>query len=176
MPGPQRAIHSVTHDVDEAILLADRVVMMTNGPQATIGKITTQELKQRGYDRHLSIGSLAGAGSLGLLIPPSIVMIVYGVQAEVSISRLFMAGVVPGLLIAVLYSAYIALRAVRSPALAPKQVAAECGFSSVDTLRRAFLRVVGVTPADYRKHLAGIMTRRALFGAIQHSDAEGKAR
>lgn len=63
---------------------------------ATIGKITTQELKQRGYDRNLSIGSLAGAGSLGLLIPPSIVMIVYGVQAEVSISQLFMAGVVPG--------------------------------------------------------------------------------
>ena len=89
---------------------------------ATIGKITTQELKRRGYDRHLSIGSLAGAGSLGLLIPPSIVMIVYGVQAEVSISRLFMAGVVPGLVIALLYSGYIALRAMRSPELAPKQV------------------------------------------------------
>ncbi|PRY65116.1 tripartite ATP-independent transporter DctM subunit [Vreelandella songnenensis] len=90
---------------------------------ATIGKITTQELKQRGYDRHLSIGSLAGAGSLGLLIPPSIVMIVYGVQAEVSISQLFMAGVVPGLVIALLYSGYISLRATLSPALAPKQIA-----------------------------------------------------
>lgn len=70
---------------------------------ATIGKITTQELSNRNYDRNLSIGSLAGAGSLGLLIPPSIVMIVYGVQAEVSISKLFMAGVLPGLLIALLY-------------------------------------------------------------------------
>lgn len=90
---------------------------------ATIGKITTQELKTRGYDRNLSIGSLAGAGSLGLLIPPSIVMIVYGVQAEVSISQLFMAGVVPGLLIALLYSTYIGTRAYLSPSLAPKQAA-----------------------------------------------------
>ncbi|WGI26095.1 TRAP transporter large permease subunit [Halomonas alkaliantarctica] len=90
---------------------------------ATIGKITTQELKTRGYDRNLSIGSLAGAGSLGLLIPPSIVMIVYGVQAEVSISQLFMAGVVPGLLIALLYSAYIGTRCYLSPSLAPKQAA-----------------------------------------------------
>lgn len=90
---------------------------------ATIGKITTQELKTRGYDRNLSIGSLAGAGSLGLLIPPSIVMIVYGVQAEVSISQLFMAGVVPGLLIALLYSVYIGARSYLSPSLAPKQAA-----------------------------------------------------
>lgn len=88
---------------------------------ATIGKITTQELKTRGYDRNLSIGSLAGAGSLGLLIPPSIVMIVYGVQAEVSISQLFMAGVIPGLLIASLYALYIIARSVLSPHLAPKQ-------------------------------------------------------
>ncbi|SES30316.1 TRAP transporter, DctM subunit [Vreelandella subterranea] len=90
---------------------------------ATIGKITTQELKTRGYDRNLSIGSLAGAGSLGLLIPPSIVMIVYGVQAEVSISQLFMAGVVPGLLIALLYSVYISARSYLSPSLAPRQAA-----------------------------------------------------
>ncbi|CAD5268196.1 MULTISPECIES: TRAP transporter large permease [Halomonadaceae] len=92
---------------------------------ATIGKITTQELKTRGYDRNLSIGSLAGAGSLGLLIPPSIVMIVYGVQAEVSISQLFMAGVVPGLLIALLYSVYIGARTYLSPSLAPKQAATD---------------------------------------------------
>tara|TARA_R110002012_G_scaffold7675_18_gene35718 strand:- start:1476 stop:2780 length:1305 start_codon:yes stop_codon:yes gene_type:complete len=92
---------------------------------ATIGKITTQELKERGYDRNLSIGSLAGAGSLGLLIPPSIVMIVYGVQAEVSISQLFMAGVVPGLLIAFLYSCYISVRSYMKPSLAPKSVISE---------------------------------------------------
>ena len=88
---------------------------------ATVGKITTVELKQRGYDEGLSLGSLAGAGSLGLLIPPSIVMIIYGVLAEVSISRLFAAGVLPGLLVAGLYSAWIALRCTINPALAPRE-------------------------------------------------------
>lgn len=87
---------------------------------ATIGKITTRELEERRYDRNLSIGSLAGAGSLGLLIPPSIVMIVYGVQAEVSISQLFMAGVLPGLLIAALYIGYVAVRSLIDPSLAPR--------------------------------------------------------
>ena len=67
---------------------------------ATVGKITMSELAKRGYSRSLTYGSLAGAGSLGLLIPPSIVMIVYGVLAEVSISRLFAAGVFPGIMIA----------------------------------------------------------------------------
>src|SRR6266540_1072642 len=56
---------------------------------ATIGKITIPELKRRGYDERMSIGSLAGAGTLGLLIPPSIIMIVYGIAADVSIARLF---------------------------------------------------------------------------------------
>jgi C4-dicarboxylate transporter DctM subunit len=86
---------------------------------ATVGKITTSELSARGYDTNLSIGSLAGAGSLGLLIPPSIVMIIYGVLAEVSINKLFAAGVLPGLLIAGLYSSYIIYRCLRNPELAP---------------------------------------------------------
>ena len=75
---------------------------------ATIGKIMLGELKKRGYDERLAVGSLAGAGTLGLLIPPSIVMIIYGLLAEVSIIQLFAAGLIPGLLIAFLYSAYIA--------------------------------------------------------------------
>lgn len=88
---------------------------------ATVGKITTNELKVRGYDRQLSIGSLAGAGSLGLLIPPSIVMIVYGVQAEVSITKLFMSGVLPGILVAALYTGYLVFRALMDPSIAPKE-------------------------------------------------------
>lgn len=88
---------------------------------ATVGKITTTELKKRGYDRNLSIGSLAGAGSLGLLIPPSLVMIVYGIQSEVSISKLFMAGILPGILIAALYSGYLILRALKNPSLCPPE-------------------------------------------------------
>jgi C4-dicarboxylate transporter DctM subunit len=89
---------------------------------ATIGRITISALEQRGYDRSLAIGSLAGAGSLGLLIPPSIVMILYGVLAEVSIARLFAAGVIPGLMVAALYSAWIAGVALVRPDVAPPLV------------------------------------------------------
>jgi C4-dicarboxylate transporter, DctM subunit len=88
---------------------------------ATVGSITTTELFPRGYDRSVTLGSLAGAGSLGLLIPPSIVMIVYGILAEQSISRLFAAGVLPGLMIAGLYSAFIMLRATLDPSLVPSE-------------------------------------------------------
>ncbi|MFZ3323266.1 MAG: TRAP transporter large permease subunit [Usitatibacter sp.] len=73
---------------------------------ATIGKMTLPELKKRGYPDDMTIGTLAGAGTLGLLIPPSIIMIVYGVSAEVSITRLFIAGVIPGLLLAGLFMGY----------------------------------------------------------------------
>src|SRR5512143_1346684 len=68
---------------------------------ATIGKMTLPELQKRGYPEGMTIGTLAGAGTLGLLIPPSIIMIVYGVTAEVSIAELFIAGVVPGIMLAV---------------------------------------------------------------------------
>lgn len=98
---------------------------------ATVGKITTTELSRRGYDQSLSLGSLAGAGSFGLLIPPSIVMIVYGILAEVSISRLFAAGVLPGIMIAVLFSGYIAFRAVLKPGIAPK---AEARFKPLELI------------------------------------------
>ena len=73
---------------------------------ATIGKMTLPELKRRGYPDSIAIGTLAGAGTLGLLIPPSIIMIVYGVTAHVSIAQLFIAGLFPGLLLASLFMAY----------------------------------------------------------------------
>ncbi|RST55547.1 TRAP transporter large permease [Variovorax sp. MHTC-1] len=86
---------------------------------ATIGKMTLPELKRRGYPDDMVIGTLAGAGTLGLLIPPSIIMIVYGVSADVSIAKLFIAGVVPGLLLAVLFSGYIAVWALLNPQRVP---------------------------------------------------------
>lgn len=73
---------------------------------ATIGRMTLPELSKRGYDDSMAIGTLAGSGTLGLLIPPSIILIVYGVSAEVSIARLFLAGLLPGLLLIVLFMLY----------------------------------------------------------------------
>ncbi|TAG75824.1 MAG: TRAP transporter large permease subunit [Burkholderiales bacterium] len=82
---------------------------------ATIGKMTLPELKKRGYPDDQVIGTLAGAGTLGLLIPPSIIMIVYGVAADQSISKLFIAGVIPGILLAALFSGYIMVWSMMNP-------------------------------------------------------------
>jgi C4-dicarboxylate transporter, DctM subunit len=98
---------------------------------ATVGKITLPELKRRGYPDDIAIGSLAGAGTLGLLIPPSIIMIVYGVAANVSIAKLFIAGVIPGLVLALLFMGYIAVWALFNKDKVP---AAEEGTSFVAKL------------------------------------------
>ncbi len=74
---------------------------------ATVGRMSLPELQQRGYSERMAIGTLAGSGTLGLLIPPSIMMIVYGISAQQSISRLFIAGIVPGLLIMGLFMGYV---------------------------------------------------------------------
>lgn len=86
---------------------------------ATIGRMSLPELNKRGYDPYMSIGSLAGSGTLGLMIPPSIIMIVYGVAAEQSIPKLFIAGVLPGIALVILFSGYIALWALLNPSKVP---------------------------------------------------------
>ena len=79
---------------------------------ATIGRMTAPELNRRGYDDRMALGTLAGSGTLGLLIPPSIILIVYGVSAEVSIARLFIAGALPGLMLVLLFMGYTVLWAM----------------------------------------------------------------
>jgi tripartite ATP-independent transporter DctM subunit len=86
---------------------------------ATIGKMSLPELAKRGYPDMMSVGSLAGAGTLGLLIPPSIIMIVYGVTADVSISQLFIGGVIPGIVLAGIFSLYIAGWSIKNAHLIP---------------------------------------------------------
>lgn len=86
---------------------------------ATVGKITVKELRERGYNHALSIGSLAGAGTLGFLIPPSMMMLIYGVIGDVSIGKLFIGGVLPGILIALLFSGFTMIRCSINPSLAP---------------------------------------------------------
>jgi len=87
---------------------------------ATVGKITLPEFEKRDYDRKLSLGSLAGSGTLGFLIPPSMMMLVYGIMADVSIGKLFIAGFIPGVLIALVFSGYVIIRCMRNPSLAPE--------------------------------------------------------
>ena len=87
---------------------------------ATIGKMTLPELQKRGYPDDIMIGSLAGAGTLGLLIPPSIIMIVYGVASDTSITRLFIAGILPGLMLAFLFMGYVIIWSLLNPEKIPQ--------------------------------------------------------
>ena len=86
---------------------------------ATVAKVTLPELMKRGYDEKVTLGSLATAGTLGILIPPSITMVVYAVAAEASIIRVFLAGFIPGLILMLLFSGYIAVWALMNPGKTP---------------------------------------------------------
>jgi tripartite ATP-independent transporter DctM subunit len=101
---------------------------------ATIAKVALPELIKRGYDEKTCLGSLCGAGTLGLLIPPSIIMIVYAVAAEVSILKMFVAGVLPGILLIALFSGYIIVWALLNPEKTPTLVEK---MTFVERVRRA---------------------------------------
>jgi tripartite ATP-independent transporter DctM subunit len=87
---------------------------------ATIAKVALPELVKRGYDEKTALGSLCGAGTLGILLPPSIIMVVYAVAAEVSILKVFLAGFLPGFLLMALFSGYIIVWALLNPDKTPK--------------------------------------------------------
>jgi C4-dicarboxylate transporter DctM subunit len=86
---------------------------------ATVGKIALPELKKRGYHEGLSLGTLAGSGTLGLLIPPSIPMVVYAVTANVSVLQVFLGGFLPGLLVMALYMGYVIIWSLLNPDKTP---------------------------------------------------------
>jgi len=86
---------------------------------ATVGRMSMAELEERKYNDRLMIGTLAGSATLGLLIPPSIVLIVYGVLAQQSVARLFMAGILPGLMLVLMFMAYVATWALFNPGKMP---------------------------------------------------------
>jgi tripartite ATP-independent transporter DctM subunit len=87
---------------------------------ATIAKVALPELKRRGYDEKTTLGSLAAAGTLGILLPPSIIMVVYAVAAEVSIIKVFLAGFIPGFILTALFSGYIVVWALTHPGKTPR--------------------------------------------------------
>ena len=144
---------------------------------ATIGKMTLPELKRRGYPDDIAIGSLAGAGTLGLLIPPSIIMIVYGVSADVSIAKLFMAGALPGLMLAGLFSGYLAVWALLNPSRVPP---ADPPMTLVQKLHesRHLLPVVGLIALVLGSIYGGVATATeaaavGVVGALALSAAQG---
>ena len=100
----------------------------------TVGKMSIPELRKRNYPESLIIGTLAGAGTLGLLIPPSIILIVYGVTVNESITKLFMAGILPGIMLALLFMSYVVgIALMKSDTLPP----AEASMSFVRKLRES---------------------------------------
>jgi tripartite ATP-independent transporter DctM subunit len=103
---------------------------------ATIGMIAIPEMERRGYARPLICGSLAAGGTLGILIPPSIPMIIYGVMTETSIGHLYLAGILPGAVLALLFGAYIVVYAMLWPETAPRS--AEDHGSLLDKLRSVY--------------------------------------
>ncbi|MFV0335948.1 MAG: TRAP transporter large permease subunit [Tropicimonas sp.] len=122
-----------------AVILAAMSGVM-GGEIVMLGLVALPQMMRLGYDRKLSIGLICASGALATLIPPSIIMIVYGLSAEVGIGQLFVGGIVPGLLLAGCYAGYVLLRVNLNPALAPTAAeAAEAGLSTPRRLDRAKL-------------------------------------
>ena len=101
---------------------------------ATVGKMSIPELRKRKYPEKILLGSLAGSGTLGLLIPPSIILIIYGVTIEDSIAKLFMAGIFPGIMLAVIFMLYIVIWSVLNKKLMPK---ISENFSFIEKIKRS---------------------------------------
>ena len=143
----------------------------------TNGKMSLPELQRRGYPEMMSLGSLAGAGTLGLLIPPSIIMIVYGVSADVSIAQLFIAGVIPGVLLAAIFSAWIAIWSLTHADQIPP---ADAPLSFMEKLResRHLIPVVLLIAAVLGSIYGGIATATeaaalGVLGSLILSAAQG---
>jgi C4-dicarboxylate transporter DctM subunit len=144
---------------------------------ATIGKMTLPELARRGYPDKLAVGTLAGSSTLGLLIPPSIIMIVYGVTADVSIAQLFIAGIIPGLLLAGIFMLYVIFWALLNPSQVPP---ADPGLTILQKLNesRSLIPVILLIGAVLGSIYAGIATATeaaavGVVGALVLSAAQG---
>lgn len=134
---------------------------------ATIGRMSVPELTARGYDPKMAIGTLAGAGTFGFLIPPSIILIVYGAATEQSIAQLFLAGLVPGIMLAAMFSGYIMIWALLNKDKMPEPEPAAVGGESVRALLR-LLPVIGLIMAVIGSIYAGIAspTEAAVIGVL----------
>ncbi len=101
---------------------------------ATVGKMSIPELRKRKYPEKILLGSLAGSGTLGLLIPPSIILIIYGVTVQESIAKLFIAGIIPGIMIALIFMSYVMIWSLVNKKSMPKYVE---NFSFLEKIRKS---------------------------------------
>ena len=101
---------------------------------ATVGKMSIPELRKRNYPEKILLGSLAGSGTLGLLIPPSIILIIYGVAVQESIAKLFIAGIIPGIMIALIFMSYVIIWSLINKKEMPKTLEE---FSFLEKIRRS---------------------------------------
>lgn len=156
---------------------------------AAVGSVAYPELAARGYRRDLVAGSLAGAGTLGLLIPPSLSLIVYGALQDVSVGKLFLAGIVPGLLCSLLFMAYILIRSVmRRDYAGETEAPSEGSFSRIHEIWPLVLLIGSVLGSIYGGlatvteaagfgclaalvlgFLAGDLTLKSAWRALKHS-------
>ncbi|MBP0047611.1 TRAP transporter large permease subunit [Marinobacterium sp. AK62] len=138
---------------------------------ATIGRMTLPELKAQGYSDRMAVGTLAGSGTLGLLIPPSIILIVYGVAAEVSIGRLFIAGALPGLMLVILFMGYTMVWALLHKDEVPWQSKAQVSLAAKLGALRKLLPIMGLIGFVLGSIYAGFTTPTeaaalGVFGAL----------
>lgn len=132
----------------------------------TIGKMSIPELRKRGYPEHMIVGTLAGAGTLGLMIPPSLTLIVYGVTINESISKLFIAGILPGLTLAALFMGYVAIWSLLRPAAVPEEPV--LAFREKLVRSKSLLPVLGLVLAVLGSIYFGFATatEAASFGVV----------
>lgn len=119
---------------------------------ASIGQVALPELKARNYDARLATGTLAAGGTLGILIPPSIAMIVYATFTETSVAKLFMAGVIPGIVLTLLFMLYVAVKALMQPDIAPVErgeLTRQMVWRSLVDILPVLLLIVGIMGAIY---------------------------
>ncbi len=129
---------------------------------ATIGMIAIPEMERRGYHKPLIYGSLAAGGTLGILIPPSVPMIIFGVMTETSVGQLYMAGILPGILLALLFAAYIVGYAMLYPGRAPR------GEEGRASLREKLRSLVEVAPIAL---LIVVVLGSMYFGIVTPTEA-----
>lgn len=158
---------------------------------AAVGSVAYPEMSKRGYDKDTIVGSLAGGGTLGLLIPPSLSFLIYGALTETSIGRLFAAGIVPGILVGFLFMLYLLIRSIHNPAIAPRDKSditlwqTIAGFRQIWPLLALIIAVIGsivaglATPTEaagvgvvlavFICSIWGDLTFRKLVDAVYHS-------